>query len=67
MICILLAFPLFVKGVIVAVSDDDMVEEADAHQFAGPFDIPGQLLVWLTRFQVAGRMVVADSEDCAIG
>ena len=42
---VLLALPRFVVGVIVPVGDDDMVEEVDAHQFAGPFDVFGQMVV----------------------
>jgi hypothetical protein len=50
---VLLAFPLFVVGIILSVSDDDMVEEVDAHQFAGPLDVFGQMVILTAGREVA--------------
>ena len=34
-------------GVVLSVGDDDVVEEVDTHQFTGPFDALGQIVVGL--------------------
>lgn len=34
-------------GVVLAVGDDDVIHEVYAHQFAGPFDVLGQIVVGL--------------------
>ena len=54
-------------GVVVAVGDDDVVHEADAHQLAGTMDAAGQLVVGVAGREVAGRVVVADGEDGGVG
>ena len=39
-------------GVILSVSDDDMIEEMNTHQFTGASDASGQLIVLTTRGDV---------------
>ena len=36
-----------VIGIILSVSDDDVIEEVDAHQFTGPFDASCQFVIGL--------------------
>ena len=49
--------------VISTISDDDVVEEADAHQAAGILDRVGEVVVHSTGIQTARRVIVADSKD----
>ena len=63
----ILQFTLLVVGVVVAVGDDDVVHEADAHQLAGTMDAAGQLVVGVAGREVAGRVVVTDGEDGGVG
>jgi hypothetical protein len=49
----LLAFALFVVRIVLAVSDDDMIQEVDAHQLTGPSDALRQLVVGIARSEVA--------------
>ena len=42
-----LQFPLLPIAVVVAVSDDDMVEEPDVQQFAGVLQLLGETVVLL--------------------
>lgn len=51
----------------MAVGNDDMVEEVDAHQFAGSLDASRQIIVALAGFKVARRVVMANGKDGAIG
>ena len=44
---------MFVVGIILSVGDDDMVEEVDAHQFAGPLDVFGQMVILTAGREVA--------------
>ena len=39
--------------IIGAIGDDDVVEEADAHQFAGILDRVGEVVVHTTRRKTA--------------
>ena len=65
-ICILLAPPGFVVGEVVAVGDDDVVHEVDAHQLAGALDALGQLVVPPAGREAARGMVVTGGEDGGI-
>jgi len=58
---------LFLEGIVLSVSDDDVVQKVDVQQFAGPLDASGQILVGMTGRQVARGMVVANGEDGAVG
>ena len=58
---------LFVEGIVLPVSHDDMIQEVDVHHLAGPFDALRQLFVDMAGGEVAGGMVVADGEDSRIG
>ena len=62
-----LAFPLFVEAVVLAVGDDDVVHEVDAHQFTGSLDGFCQFFVGLAGREVAGGVIVADGQDGGIG
>ena len=40
-------------AIILSVSDDDMIEEVDAHQFASPLDVFGQMVILTAGGEVA--------------
>ncbi len=40
-------------GVVLSVSDDDVIKEVDLHQFAGAFQTSCQFIVSLARGEVA--------------
>ena len=63
----LLEFTTFMIAVVVAIGDDDVVAEADAHQFAGFADAGGQRVVLMAGTQAAGGVVVADGKDGGVG
>jgi hypothetical protein len=50
---VLLASARFVVTIVLSVGDDDMVEEVDAHQFAGPLDVFGQMVILTAGREVA--------------
>ncbi len=51
----------------MTVGNNYMVHKADAHQFAGPADVPCQFVVKAAGGEITGRVVVADSENGAVG
>ena len=56
------ASALFVEGVVMAVGDNDVVHEEDAHQFASPFDGCGQFRVGSAWRETARRVIVTDGQ-----
>ena len=62
-----LALAGFVIGVVLAVGDDDVIHEVDAHQCAGMLDALGQFPVGTAGSEAAGGVVVADGKDGGIG
>ena len=44
---------LFVEGIVLPVSHDDMIQEVDVHHLAGPFDALRQLFVDMAGGEVA--------------
>ena len=58
---------LFVEGIVLPVSHDDMIQEVDVHHLASPFDALRQLFVDMAGGEVAGGVVVTDGEDGAVG
>ena len=51
----------------MAVGDDDVIHEEDAHQFTGMLDAFGQFVVGFAGSEVTGRVVVANGEDSGVG
>ena len=52
---------------IVAIGNDDVIHEMEAHQLAGPLQLIGQVVVMLAGTQIARGMVVANGNDGSIG
>ena len=52
---------------VVAIGEDDVIHEVDAHQFAGLLQLSSQVVVVLAGTQVARRMIVTDRNDGSIG
>ena len=49
----LLVFALFVVRIVLAVGDDDVIQEVDVHQFTGSVDALRQLVVGMTGGEIA--------------
>ena len=49
----LLVFALFVVRIVLAVGDDDVIQEVDVHQFTGSDKTLGQLIILPARREVA--------------
>ena len=52
--------------VVAAVSNDQMIHKLDAHHVAGLLDAFCQVVVSLTGFQTARRVVMTDGHDGGI-